>query len=438
MLTTLKATKLYGKIKISGDKSISHRALILGAIAQGCTVIKNLSSAKDVQQTIYALQELGVRIENTPSEHKIYGLGLSCFIEPNKILNLGNSGTAARLLIGLLSSYNMKISITGDDSLKARPMERVLQALRFMGGQFSYKKTHNFLPLEIKPNPHPIAINWQMQLASAQVKSAIMLAALNALGRTEIIEYHPTRDHSELLFKTFKAAIEVKQTIEHKVITIIGQQPLKAANITIAGDFSSAAFIIVGALLIKDSDVTLKDIGCNPTRIGLLHCLIEMGASISLNNHRIIDNEKICDIRVKYSQLTAIEVPSARNTTMIDEFPILAIAASLAKGKTIFRDIGELKYKESNRLLAIKRNLNKVGIKCELIANELHIYGTNAKNLIASTVKSYNDHRIAMSFLILSLCSTKNIYIDNISMIDTSFKEFFVKLKILGAKIEHE
>lgn len=435
MITSIETKKLHGIIQIGGDKSISHRALILGSISTGCTNIENLSTGADVMQNINILRQLGVRIVfcQNIKKWKIYGLGLGCFLEPRAPLNMGNSGTCARLIAGLLSSYKLNAIITGDESLKKRPMDRILQPLSLMGGQFTYNN-QALLPIVIKPNPHPTPINYEMKVPSAQVKSAIMLAALNTAGQTRIIEHISTRNHSELMFKDFGANIKIQNKNNSKIITIEGLCELKSKDITIAGDFSSAAFLIVAALLVPNSEITIKNIGVNPTRIGLLHCLKEMGAKIELKNHKKLNSEPICDIIVKSSELHGITVPSTLNATMIDEFPILAIAASLAKGKTSFIKVSELKYKESNRLLSIAHGLKNCNIKCNLENDNLHIWGSEPHNLTSCIIKTYNDHRIAMSFLILSLCSQQKIYVDDISMIKTSFSEFFNLLKDLGAQ----
>lgn len=436
MITSIETKKLHGITQIGGDKSISHRALILGAISTGCTIIENLSTSEDVLQTINILKQLGVHIifcQNI-KKWKIYGVGLGCFLEPKKPLNMGNSGTAARLITGLLSSYKLNTIITGDESLRKRPMDRVLQPLSLMGGQFVYNNKQALLPITIKPNPHPVPIKWEMQVPSAQVKSAIMLAALNTVGQTQIIEHIPTRNHSELMFKDFGANINIQNKNNSKIITIQGLCELTAKNIVVPGDFSSASFLIVAGLLVPNSEITIKNVGINPTRIGLLHCLKKMGAQIELQNHKKLNFEPICDITVKSSELHATTVPSALCAIMIDEFPILAIAASLAKDQTSFMKVSELKYKESNRLLSIAQGLKNCNIKCNLENDNLHIWGSKPQNLTGCIIKTYNDHRIAMSFLILSLCSQQKIYVDDISMIKTSFSEFFNILKNLGAR----
>lgn len=440
MENTLTCEQLHGKITISGDKSISHRALLLAAISTGVTIIENLSTSQDVSQTVTTLKQLGVRINFCikTKQHKIFGLGLNCFVQPNNILNMENSGTAARLFIGLLSTYNLNCTITGDESLNKRPMQRILDPLSLMGGQFTYNNSIGYLPIKILANPHPVPINFELPVASAQLKTALMFAALNINGCSTIIENIPTRNHSELLFANFKANINITYEKQKKIITICGKQELQASNIKIPGDFSSAAFLIVVGLLVPNSHIIIENVGINPTRIGLLNYLIKMGANIKLYNHQKYNNEELCTIEVQTSQLKAICVLPEHNAIMIDEFPILAIAASLAEGKTSFLNVKELKYKESNRLNVIAEALKRCNVKCEIENDNLHIWGTKAANIANTTINTYKDHRIAMSFLILALSSKKDIYVDDISMINTSFKEFFEILQSLGAKRKYE
>lgn len=436
MKNTLKCKRLHGTLSISGDKSISHRALILGAISTGVTTIENLSNSADVQQAVKILKLLGVRILycSIKQQYKIFGSGLKSFINPFEPLYVANSGTAARLLIGLLASSNLNCIIYGDESLNKRPMQRIVKPLSLMGGQFTYQAFNGNLPLELRGNAYMVPITYELPIASAQIKSALMFAALNIKGCTTIIENITTRDHSELMFKSFKADIKIEQKNKQKIITICGEKELYATNIKVPGDFSSAAFLIVGALLTPNSHITIKNVGINPTRTGLLAYLQKMGGDIKLYNHQKYNNEDTCDIEVKSSKLKAIEILAEHNAIMIDEFPILAIAASLADGKTSFYGVEELKYKESNRLQAINEALQKCNVKCELENNNLHIWGTEPKNIVDTEINSYKDHRIAMSFLILALCSNKNIIVNDINMIDTSFKDFFKLLEQIGAQ----
>ena len=370
MVHFLQKSTLSGETYINGDKSISHRALILAALANGTTTIKNLSNGKDVLSTINALKQLNVQIEHKNDICYIYGRGIDSLLEPNDVLQLANSGTGARLLIGLLSTLNFTSRIDGDASLRKCPMNRVTTPLSLTGGQFHYEKTNGNLPLTIHPNPYPINFTTEIIKPSAQVKTALMLAALNCPGENTIIERQPTRDHSERLFPIFGANIKVEQ----EKIKIKGLEKLRPANLTIAGDFSSAAFLIVAGLITENSKILIRDVGLNPTRTGLLKVLQHMGANITITNLQIRDNEPFGDIAVTSSCLKATSVDSELAPLMIDEFPILAIAASLAEGKSSFYGLKELRYKESDRLHMIYKYLNLLNIPLKRTKVKIDLY----------------------------------------------------------------
>jgi len=424
---------LKGKIKIPGDKSISHRSIIIPSISKGKTTILNLLESDDVLKTLNAFKNLGVKIIKKRNKYIIYGKGLKSLKKPKKYLYLGNSGTSARLIIGLLSSQNFKTKLKGDKSLSKRPMSRVIIPLKKMGAKIDSK--NNRLPLTVNGNLNLKSINYILPIASSQIKSCLILASLNTKGKSKIIENLPTRNHTELMLKNFNANITIRKKNNKNIIYIKGKKELKTSNINVPGDFSSASFFIVATLLIKGSKLNLKNINLNPTRTGLLRALIKMGANIKIKNIKNINSEKIGDIFIKYSKLKGCILDKKIVPTMIDEYPILSIAAAHAKTASKFKGLKELKVKESNRLIAISNNLSKFGAKCKLNDNEIIINPIKNKKNKIIVIDSKKDHRIAMSFIIMGMLSEKGVIVKGCEYINTSFPNFIKEIKKIGANI---
>ena len=425
---------------VPGDKSISHRSLIFSALANGVSSISGLLEGEDVLKTAQALEKMGVEIEkNYGDTWKVNGSGLSGLMEPDNVLDMGNSGTSSRLLMGLVSSFNFNSFFTGDASLRKRPMKRVFDPIQEIGGQI-HARSNNTLPALIIGSDEALPINYQMRVASAQVKSAILLAALNIAGQTTIIEPEKCRDHTEIMMRFLGLDIKSEDIkIDGKIgtkITFTGNQEFDCANFEVPGDISSAAFLIVAALIIEGSELKINNVGLNPLRDGIIKTLIEMGGGIKIINEREQCGEKVADIIVKYSQLKAIDIPASRAPSMIDEYPILAVAAANARGTTKMNGIAELKVKESNRLNAINEGLNSSGVKTKMGEDYLEIYGgiEQPKDLV--NIKTYMDHRIAMSFLIMGLKLENGLKIDDSTMIDTSFPGFVNLFASFGIKFK--
>jgi 3-phosphoshikimate 1-carboxyvinyltransferase len=429
-----------GNIVAPGDKSISHRSLIFSALANGVSSISGLLEGEDVLKTAQALEEMGVEIKRNPGKTwEVNGSGLCGLMEPKDVLCMGNSGTSSRLLMGLVSSFNFRSFFTGDESLRKRPMKRVFIPLREIGAKIE-SSSNNTLPALIIGSDQALPINYRMNIASAQVKSAILLAALNISGTTTIIEPIKCRDHTEIMMKSLGIDIKSEDVeINGKIgtkISFCGNQEFEASNFKIPGDISSAAFIIVAALIIKGSEVKISNVGLNPLRDGVIKTLIEMGADIKIHNERLQNLEKVGDIIVKSSQLKGIDVPASRAPSMIDEYPILAIAAANSEGKTRFNGIEELKVKESNRLNAINEGLIKCGVTTNIGEDFLEIFGGINQPKKMPQINTYMDHRIAMSFLIMGFKIEKGLEIDDSSIINTSFPSFIDLLTEIGASFE--
>ncbi len=428
------AEGLHGEIAVAGDKSISHRALIFGAIAIGKTRITGLLEGEDVLCTAAALEHLGASITKEGTQWIVEGVGVGGLQEPNTILDVGNSGTSARLLMGLVASYPFTTFFTGDASLRKRPMQRVITPLQQMGATFT-ARSHGRLPLAVVGTGDMLPIQYVLPAPSAQVKSAILLAGLNTAGITTIVEPIPTRDHTERMLTAFGATLEIStHNNAQRVIRIHGQPELKPQDIVVPADPSSAAFPMVAALLTKKSDVILPNICLNPHRIGLMTTLQEMGARITLLNKRLAGSEEVADIRVQSSVLKGVDVPASRAPSMIDEYPILAIAASCAAGTTIMRGLGELKVKESDRLSGIATGLAACGVKVEVADDTLIVHGGQQPEGSA-TIAVNLDHRMAMSFLVLGMVSKNPIIVDDGSAINTSFPNFVEIMNAAGANI---
>ncbi|MBL0318539.1 MAG: 3-phosphoshikimate 1-carboxyvinyltransferase [Alphaproteobacteria bacterium] len=430
--------KLEGMLKVPGDKSISHRSLIFASQAVGHSTIEGLLEGDDVLRTGDALKKLGAVIERDDDGiWHVDGVGVGGLCEPNDILDLGNSGTGARLLMGLVSSYPFKTFFTGDASLRKRPMKRVSEPLAKMGAVF-HARTGGLLPMMVEGAAQPIPIEYTLPVASAQVKSAILLAALNIPGTTSVIEPILTRDHTEKMMRFFGAdmTVEDHKPSSGRIISIHGQPELKPQRIRVPGDPSSAAFIIVAALIIPGSDVTIQGVGMNPLRTGLFISLQEMGADITWLNQREEAGEDVADIRVRYSQLKAIEVPAERAPSMIDEYPILSIAAAFANGRTIMKGLHELRVKESDRLTAVAEGLKACQIPHAIQDDTLVVEGTGTPPQGGGKVNTHHDHRIAMSFLVCGMAAQKPVTVDGAEMIQTSFPGFTHLMQTLGAVID--
>ncbi len=424
-----------GLINVPGDKSISHRALIISSLSIGKTKISGLLQGQDVFKTKAALENMGVEINNFNNIFEVNGLGSGGLIEPNDVLYLGNSGTSARLLIGIIASHKMNVTLTGDNSLRNRPMNRVIEPALKIGANI-ISSNDGRLPITISGTNNPIPIEYELPLPSAQVKSAVLLAGLQSPGESSVIENIPSRDHTERMLEYFGAKIKIERKEDNrKVILIEGQSELNASEIIVPGDFSSAAFFIVAALITPNSDITLKNIGINPYRTGLSDVLKIMGGDIQFLNKKIVNNEPVADIRVRYSSLNGTEVPPEISPTMIDEYPILSIAACFAEGKTVLKGLNELKHKESNRIKSIFEMLGKFGVN--IIENDNDLIIDNKRKKISGNciVQTFKDHRIAMSAIIAGMTSKDPIHIDDFQMIDTSFPGFMDLVNNVGGNV---
>ncbi|TQV76210.1 3-phosphoshikimate 1-carboxyvinyltransferase [Denitrobaculum tricleocarpae] len=444
-LTATASGPLTGDVRVPGDKSISHRALMLSAIAVGESRVEGLLEGEDVLCTAAAMRALGAEIERDDNGvWHIWGRGVGGLQEPANVLDMGNSGTAARLLLGLLATHPLTATMTGDESLRGRPMGRVTRPLGEMGAAFTGRsdlsgKGRDLLPLTIQGSDSPIPITYRLPVASAQVKSAVLLAGLNTPGETTVIEPAHTRDHSELMLRHFGARIKVEETSEGRATTLTGQPELTGRYITVPADPSSAAFPSVAALLSPGSEITLRAVGMNPHRIGLFITLREMGANIEFTNEREEGGEPVADLIVRAGPLQGIEVPAERAPSMIDEYPVLAMAAACAEGTTVMRGLAELRVKECDRLAATARGLEACGVKVEEGEDSLIVHGVGAaagyRPEGGGTVATHFDHRIAMSFLVLGLVSKAPVTVDDATAIDTSFPDFQRLMTGLGAHV---
>ncbi|MCE3255686.1 MAG: 5-enolpyruvylshikimate-3-phosphate synthase [Rickettsiaceae bacterium] len=415
---------LKGEITVAGDKSISHRSLIFSALANGRSTISGLLEGEDVFKTAEALRKMGAEIERKENNvWQVNGVGYCGLQEPNDILDMGNSGTSTRLLMGLVSPFKFTTFFTGDASLRKRPMKRVFDPIRQIGAQV-VARNDQLLPAAIIGTDEAMAINYEMKVASAQVKSAIMLAALNILGTTTIIEPEKCRDHTEIMMQYLGLDVKVEDHKNGRKISVNGCNDFAAKDFTIPGDISSAAFMIVAALIIPGSKIRINNVGVNPLRDGIITTLKEMGGNIELVNQRLVGGEKVADILVEYSDLKAVEVPAHRAPSMIDEYPILAIAASFAKGTTKMNGLEELKVKESNRLQAILDGLKLCGVEAKAGDDYLEVTGGPKEQKEIAKITTHLDHRIAMSFLIMGLRIKGGVKIDDSEMIKTSFPNF--------------
>jgi 3-phosphoshikimate 1-carboxyvinyltransferase len=429
--------RLQGRVRAPGDKSISHRALMLGALALGETTVGGLLEGEDVLATAAALRALGAEVthEREAGLWRVRGFGVGGGREPADVLELGNSGTSARLLAGILASHPFTSVLTGDASLRRRPMQRVIEPLARMGARFE-GRAGGRLPLAIVGTDEMAPIEYRLPVASAQVKSAILLAGLNTAGETSVIEPEATRDHTERMLRHFGAAVRVTPEDGGKRITVVGWPELLGRDIVVPGDPSSAAFAVVAAAIRPGSDVTVENVGVNPLRAGLYRTLRDMGADIAFENERDVGGEPVADLRVKGGALRGVDVPAERAPSMIDEYPILAIAAACARGTTRMSGLAELRAKESDRLASVSVGLLANGVKHEVGAADLVVHGTGSAPDGGGLVPTHLDHRIAMSFLVLGLAAREPVAVDDASPIDTSFPGFARLMNGLGARIE--
>ncbi len=435
--TAHRSEALSGDIRIPGDKSISHRSFMFGGLASGETRITGLLEGEDVINTGRAMQAMGAKIRKDDDVWIINGVGNGCLLEPEMPLDFGNAGTGARLTMGLVGTYDMTVAFIGDASLSRRPMGRVLDPLRQMGVQVKANEGDR-MPLTLVGPAIANPITYRVPMASAQVKSAVLLAGLNTPGVTTVVEPVMTRDHTEKMLQGFGADLSVetdKDGVRH--IRITGQGTLTGQVIDVPGDPSSTAFPLVAALLVEGSDVTIHNVLMNPTRTGLILTLQEMGADIEVMNPRLAGGEDVADLRVKSSNLKGVVVPPERAPSMIDEYPVLAIAASFAQGETIMDGLDELRVKESDRLAAVARGLEANGVDCTEGEMSLTVRGRpGGKGIGGGKVETHLDHRIAMSFLVMGLASEKPVTVDDSAIIATSFPEFMDMMAGLGARIE--
>ena len=434
-LTARPVGGLTGTVRAPGDKSMSHRALILGAMATGVTTIDGLLEGDDVRATAAAMRAFGATVERT-GEGRWRVTGKGGLAEPDGVIDCGNAGTGARLIMGAAAGYPITTTFTGDASLRGRPMKRVLAPLETMGARW-LGRSGGRLPISLQGGALN-AIDYVLPVPSAQVKSAVLLAGLNAAGETRVIEPEPTRDHTERMLRAFGARVDVSDEARGRVIRLRGGQTLSAAAVDVAGDPSSAAFLLVAALITPGSDVTVSNVMLNPLRTGLFDTLRDMGADLTIANRRESGGETVGDVTARSSALTGVVVPPQRAVSMIDEYPILAVAAAFARGPTVMRGLGELRVKESDRIALIAAGLQACGVGLEEEAEGLIVVGTAGANHPVrggGAVTTHGDHRIAMSFLTLGFAAREPVRVDEPGMIATSFPGFVALMNGLGARI---
>jgi 3-phosphoshikimate 1-carboxyvinyltransferase len=421
----LPAGPLRGTIRVPGDKSISHRSIMLGALAVGETRVSGLLEGEDVLATAAAMRAMGASVERLgEGEWRVHGVGVGALLQPEAPLDMGNSGTSTRLLMGLVASHPISATFIGDASLSKRPMGRVIEPLSQMGAAFEASEGGR-LPLTLRGASPAVPIEYRLPVASAQVKSAVLLAGLNTPGITTVIEPVPTRDHSERMLRGFGAELSVEEVNGERVIRLVGEAELKPQTIEVPGDPSSAAFFIVAALVVPGSELTIENVGLNPTRAGLIEVLRQMGGSIEELNRREVGGEPVADLLVRHSALRGIEVDPALAPSMIDEFPVLFVAAALAEGTTVTSGLDELRVKESDRLAAMAAALTAVGARVTETEDGLTIQGSGGETLPGGgPIATHLDHRIAMSMAVAGLASRNGVEVDDTRPIATSFPVF--------------
>lgn len=435
-----KSGPLVGRVRVPGDKSISHRALMLSALAVGESVIEGLLEGEDVLATAAAMRAMGADIaRGTDGIWRVHGVGVGGLLQPETALDMGNSGTSTRLLMGLVASHAITATFTGDASLSKRPMDRVTEPLGTMGAAFTCSPGSSgaqFLPIMVRGACPAVPITYRLPMASAQVKSAILLAGLNTPGITTVIEPVPTRDHSERMLAGFGATIDISTDADGaRIISVHGEVELKPQHVIVPGDPSSAAFPMVAACIVPGSDIRIDNVGINPTRAGLIAALQAMGADITLSQERSVGGEPVADLLVRHGPLHAIETTPDTVPAMVDEFPILFIAAAMAKGTSIFRGLEELRVKESDRISVMARGLSAIGVRVEELEDGLIVHGSGGALCSGGiTIAAELDHRIAMSFAVAGLVAEQPITIDDMSPVATSFPGFSGMLESLGAR----
>jgi 3-phosphoshikimate 1-carboxyvinyltransferase len=428
------AGPLTGTVTVPGDKSISHRSLMLGALAVGETIVSGLLEGEDVLATAAAMRAMGATIERKDDRWHIHGVGVGGLLQPQVALDMGNSGTSTRLLMGLVASHPITATFTGDASLSRRPMGRVIEPLSLMGARFAASPGGR-LPLTMTGLCPAVPLSYRLPVASAQVKSAVLLAGLNTPGETCVIEPVATRDHSERMLAGFGARLRIEQAAEGRIITLSGEAELRPQTITVPGDPSSAAFPLVAALVVPGSAVTITNVGMNPTRAGLVGVLQAMGADIKVTNARDVGGEPVADLVVTHGPLRGIDVSPDVVPSMIDEFSVLFVAAAFAQGRTVMRGLEELRVKESDRIAVMAEGLRACGAAVEELEDGLIVTGTGGDPLPGgATVAARLDHRIAMSLAILGLHTDAPVTVDDARPIATSFPTFVAMMEGLGAR----
>ncbi len=436
-MTAHRSGPLTGIAEIPGDKSISHRALILGALAVGETKISGLLEGEDVLGTAAAMRAFGAEVtRHGPGAWSVHGVGVGGFGEPADVIDCGNAGTGVRLIMGAMATTAITATFTGDASLRKRPMGRVTDPLALFGAR-AFGRAGGRLPMTLVGAADPVPVRYATPVASAQVKSAVLLAGLNAPGETVVIEREPTRDHSERMLRGFGAEVTVERSAEGHVITLTGRPELRPQTVAVPRDPSSAAFPVCAALIVEGSEVRVPGVSQNATRNGLYTTLVEMGAEIAFENPREEGGEPVADLRVRFSPgLKGIEVPPERAASMIDEYPVLCAVAANAEGRTVMRGVKELRVKESDRIDAMARGLEACGVRVEEDADTLIVHGMGPGGVPGgATCASHLDHRIAMSFLVLGLAAQRPVSVDDGAPIATSFPAFEGLMRGLGAAL---
>jgi len=428
---------LAGCCRPPGDKSVSHRALIFGTLAVGETTIEVLLEGEDVLRTAAACRALGAKVERrAEGRWSVFGPGLGSLLQPSETLDFGNAGTGSRLMMGVVAGHPITARFDGDASLRKRPMKRILDPLAQQGAQILEQAEGGRLPLVLQGSAEPLPIEYRTPVASAQIKSAVLLCGLNSPGRTVVIEQEASRDHTEKMLTHFGATVTSEAFGEHgRRITLEGRPALRPSHVAVPADPSSAAFPIAAALIVPGSDIVVEGVMTNPLRSGLLTTLLEMGADVTLANRRDEGGEEVADLRVRYAgPLKGVDVPAPRAPSMIDEYPILATIAAFATGETRMRGLSELRVKESDRLAAVVAGLMANGVDCEIEGDDLIVRGGAGRVQGGGMVETHLDHRIAMSFLVMGLAADTPVTVDDDTMIATSFPAFRPVMEALGAQ----
>ncbi|GHF13269.1 3-phosphoshikimate 1-carboxyvinyltransferase [Kordiimonas sediminis] len=432
-LLTSPFTAFEGQISVPGDKSISHRSIMLPALAVGESRIVGLLEGEDVLATADAMRAMGARVEKqADGSWSVWGVGVGGLTSPDKVLDFGNSGTSTRLLMGLIASHDITVMMTGDASLRSRPMSRVMNPLMSVGAQFVASEGGRLPVTEIGAKM-PLPLDYTTPMASAQVKSAVLLAGLNTPGTTIVREAVSTRDHTERMLKAMGADITVEENGQGRTITLVGQPELQPISIIVPGDISSAAFILVAASIIPGADVMISHVGMNPLRTGIIAALQAMGADIDILNAKTVGGEEVADLHVRGAALKGISSLPVDPSTMIDEFPVLFCAAAVAEGESVFTGLEEMRVKESDRIAVMAAGLAANGVQVEELEDGLKVTGCGGKVPGGAEVATHLDHRIAMSFAVLGQMAVKPITIDDASPIQTSFPTFVSLMSDLGA-----